>query len=326
MELNAAGILVAFRGCERAVDIERTRQEALALAEELRDKARGGEDFYELAREHSDGPTAQAGGVLGNFNSSQVVRQVFKATEELQIGEIGDPVETPYGYYVMLRREVEEIYNAAHILLLHDQSKPKPEGLKRTRAEALKLAEGVRISVGKGDDFSALAVEVSNGPGRKQGGQLGNFTLAQLPAYFGEVGKVVAELEIGEVSEPFETEVGVHLVKRNPIPKPPKIMAAKHILVMYRGAMRAEKVTRSKDDAFARIKKVEEKLTGGQKFEELAKEYSDCPSGPKGGDLGLFKHHEMDKKFSDATQECVVGGYTKIIESAFGYHLIYRYR
>lgn len=325
-KLNAAGILIAFRGRERAAGIERTRREALAIAKDLSSRARAGEDFYELAREHSDGTRAQAGGVFGNFTENDEVKQVVDTTLKMNIGDISDPVETPYGYYVLLRREIEDVYNASHILLLHNDSKPKPEALKRTREEALALAQGIRESLDNGDSFNKLAMELSNGPGRKQAGQMGNFTLAQLPAYFAKVGEVVKDLEVGEVSEPFETEVGVHLVKRQAIPRPVKKMGAKHVLVMYRGAMRADKITRSKEAALDRIRKVQEKLTSGGKFEDLAIEYSDCPSSADGGKLPLFGPRDMVKEFSDATANCAIGGYTDIIESPFGYHLIYRYQ
>lgn len=323
-EYNAAIILVQFRGCENAAGCERDRKEALKLAEEYVKEAREGADFYELAKEHSEHATASAGGILGNFTARTQIKPFVEATKKLEIGGISDPVETHFGYSILMRREPEEIYNASHILLLHSESDPAPPGIKRTKEETLKLAKEIREKVASGQNFNQLALIHSNGPGRKRGGQLGNFTVGQLPDYFGAVGEKVSELDLLEVSEPFETSVGVHLVIRQPIPKPMPMLAAKHILIMHKDSERADGITRSKEDALKRIESVQEKLLAGEDFSQLALEYSDCPSREKGGDLGVFKPGQMDKKFETALLDCGVGATTDIIETIFGYHIIYR--
>ena len=323
--MNIAAVLIQFRGCDKADGIKRSRQEALNIATEVAREARAGADFNQLAMEKSDGPRAGAGGMFGNFDSTNMINQVVEATGQLEIGEISDPVETQYGYYVILRREVEPVYNASHILLLHKDSVPDPGNITRTKDEALALAQEIIQKVNAGENFNQLALMYSNGPGRKVGGQLGNFTIGQLPAYFEQVGEKVSRMDVDTLSEPFETEVGVHIVKRQGLPKPAIWLAAKHVLVMYKGAERAGHITRSKEEARQRIETVQAKLQAGEKFEDLAREYSDCPSNEKGGDLGNFRENTMARAFSDATLECVVGGYTDIVETSFGFHLIHRY-
>lgn len=325
VEMNIAAVLIQFRGCEKADGVERSRQEALAIATEVAREARGGADFKQLAMDKSDGPRAAAGGMFGNFDSRNMINQVVEATSELEVGEISEPVETQFGYYVILRREVETVYNASHILILHKDSIPNPGNITRTKEEALALAQEIIEKVDAGENFNQLALMHSNGPGRKVGGQLGNFTIGQLPAYFEQVGDKVSEIDVDTLSEPFETEVGVHIVKRQALPKPAIWLAAKHVLVMYKGAERAGHITRSKEEARERIETVQAKLQAGEKFEDLAREYSDCPSNKDGGDLGNFQEHKMARAFSDATLECVVGGYTDIVETPFGFHLIHRY-
>lgn len=322
---NAAAVLVQFRGCEKSRGTTRTRQEALEMALNITRRVRDGEDFYEVASKESEGKEAASGGVLGNFKSNGMIKPVVDTVRALDIGEVSDPVETHFGYYVLLRREVEEEYNASHILLLHADSKPTVPGLKRTREEAIALATEIAAKVADGENFNELALKYSNGPGQKQGGQLGNFTISELPSYFGKVAEQVAGLKIDEVSEPFETEVGVHLVKRQAIPKPSIWLAAKHILVMYQGVERAGNISRTKEEALARIQSVQKKLTEGQSFEDLAREYSDCPSAKNGGDLQRFRAEQMSSAFSKAVNECTIGSYTDIVETEFGFHLIYRY-
>jgi parvulin-like peptidyl-prolyl isomerase len=64
----------------------------------------------------------------------------------------------------------------------------------------------------------------------------------------------------------------------------------------------------------------------GEKFEDLARQFSDGPTGPGGGDLGEFQQGMMAPTFDEAVFACEVGKITDIVETPFGYHVIYRYR
>lgn len=103
-------------------------------------------------------------------------------------------------------------------------------------------------------------------------------------------------------------------------------VAAKHILIMYKGSERAPaRVTRSKEEAKTLIEEILAKAIQGEKFEDLAMDFSDCPSCSKGGDLGRFGRGQMAPAFEEASFACEVGGMTDIVETPFGYHIIYRY-
>jgi peptidyl-prolyl cis-trans isomerase D len=60
----------------------------------------------------------------------------------------------------------------------------------------------------------------------------------------------------------------------------------------------------------------------GADFAELARQYSEGPSGPQGGDLGLFSRGRMVKPFDDAVFGLEQGGISEIVETSFGYHVI----
>lgn len=60
----------------------------------------------------------------------------------------------------------------------------------------------------------------------------------------------------------------------------------------------------------------------GESFAELAKKYSDCPSGKKGGDLGWFARGQMVKEFEDACFGGQKGVTVGPVKTQFGYHLI----
>jgi peptidyl-prolyl cis-trans isomerase C len=100
--------------------------------------------------------------------------------------------------------------------------------------------------------------------------------------------------------------------------KQPEQVKASHILI---------KVEPTADDATKaaarkKITDIQQKLKDGGDFAELAKEYSEGPSGPRGGDLGYFKRGQMVKPFDDAVFSMQTNEVSDLIETRFGYHLI----
>jgi parvulin-like peptidyl-prolyl isomerase len=106
-------------------------------------------------------------------------------------------------------------------------------------------------------------------------------------------------------------------------PTPPGNIRASHILIAYEGASRSTAV-RSKEEAKQLAEELLERLKSGEAFEEIATSYSDCPTAPKGGDLGFFTKGRMVKPFEDAAFGLKAGGISGIVETDFGYHIIKR--
>lgn len=125
--------------------------EVTDFADSLYNRAVAGDDFAELAREHSDDPgSAQKGGDLGWFGRGRMVEQFWEATKALQeIGDISRPIKTQYGWHIIKltgRREVKNLKDpsstgekeiecqASHILV-------KVEMSNTTRAQLQAKAE-----------------------------------------------------------------------------------------------------------------------------------------------------------------------------------------
>jgi peptidyl-prolyl cis-trans isomerase C len=94
----------------------------------------------------------------------------------------------------------------------------------------------------------------------------------------------------------------------------PAMVQASHILV------KAELENQSQ--AEEKIKEIKEKLDGGEDFATLAQEHSACPSGQKGGDLGMFGPGSMVKPFEEAAFALKPGEISDVISTQFGLHLI----
>jgi len=67
-----------------------------------------------------------------------------------------------------------------------------------------------------------------------------------------------------------------------------------------------------------------EKLKKGEKFSKIAKDVSSCPSGKRGGDLGIFSRGKMVKEFEKAAFSLQKGQVSPIVKTQFGYHIIKR--
>lgn len=101
-----------------------------------------------------------------------------------------------------VKYQIPETYEVEHILV----------GLwGRTREMALERLNEARAKIAKGTDFLVVAREYSTDPGLRQNeGKLGTLTATQLDT---EIGAVLPQLKIGEVSQPILTKSGYHLVR-----------------------------------------------------------------------------------------------------------------
>ena len=72
------------------------------------------------------------------------------------------------------------------------------------------------------------------------------------------------------------------------------------------------------------IKDIQKKLTEGVSFEDLARDFSTCPSGKEGGNLGEFGKGMMVPSFEKAAFALLPGEISQPVRTQFGFHLIKR--
>lgn len=98
----------------------------------------------------------------------------------------------------------------------------------------------------------------------------------------------------------------------------PERVQTSHILI----SIGPEDTDEQKEQKRQRLAEIKTKIEEGADFAEMAREHSACPSGSKGGDLGLFGRGQMVKPFEEVAFTLPTGAVSDIVETQFGYHLI----
>lgn len=208
-------------------------------------------------------------------------------------------------------RSLKEI-NASHILILVDENAQPQDTLK-----AYQKIQSIRERILKGEDFGKLAQELSEDPSAKENkGNLGYFSVFRMVYPF-ENGAYSTQK--GEVSKPVRTRFGYHLIKVNDIRDNRGEITVAHIMI------NKPQDESKKGEALDKIKTIYQKLQQGEKFEDLANQFSDDKtSAQKGGVLGQIASGNLNSvAFEDASFSIKnIGEYTAPVETEFGWHII----
>lgn len=189
------------------------KDKTLALAKKIRDSLVAGGDFATFARRYSNDPgSAASGGDLGFVERGKFIAEFEKTAYALQIGEISQPVETPFGFHVIqLLDKRETAVKTRHILLKLGQT---DDDATRTK----KFLDSLRMRVAKGESFEDLAKQYSDDTDTKAfGGLLGRMETTKLPA---DLREKIEKLKDGEITEaltysaPGSTKSGFNIVFR----------------------------------------------------------------------------------------------------------------
>ncbi len=188
---------------------EEAQLKAYRKAEMILQKLKEGEDFSKLAALYSEDPaSARRGGDLGFTQRGDLVPEYEAAAFNLKDGEISQIVQTKFGFHIiqMIERRGERIHTR-HILIRVQPTKEDEERIVRELKE-------IRQKILEGADFGEMALKYSDDENvTKDKGHLGTFNLDQLQ--IPEFKKVIDTLKVGEISQPFKTEYGYHIVRLN---------------------------------------------------------------------------------------------------------------
>jgi peptidyl-prolyl cis-trans isomerase SurA len=186
-------------------------QEITHKAQDLAARASKGEDFGQLAIANSNSQTALDGGQLGWRKGTQLPQFILDLVTRLKPGDVSEPVRTPSGFHIVKlneRRsgEAPVIINQIHVrhILMKTNELDDDETVRQ------KLSK-LRERILKGEDFAGIASTSSADPGSApDGGDLG---WSGPGTFVPEFDKAIADLKVDEISEPFKTRYGWHIVQ-----------------------------------------------------------------------------------------------------------------
>jgi len=206
-EFNVSHILLSLPAAATPQQLEEISHKAQDVAA----RAGKGEDFSQLAIANSNSQTALDGGQLGWRKGAQLPQFILDLVVKMKPGDVSEPVRTPSGYHIVKlneRRsgEAPVIINQIHVrhILM------KPTELDDDETVRQKLAK-LRERIEKGESFAGIASTASEDPGSApDGGDLG---WSGPGTFVPEFDKAIADLKDNEISEPFKTRYGWHIVQ-----------------------------------------------------------------------------------------------------------------
>lgn len=183
---------------------------AQAKAEDVTRQIQGGMDFSAAAIRYSDAPNALEGGNLGWRSYDELPPAFTEIAERLQPGQTAAPIRGPNGFHIVKligkrapQAELVTEYHARHILIRISEIV--------SAAQAEKTVRELRERILAGGNFGELAREYSNDSNTANiGGDMGWF---QIGAWGTKVADAVLATPQGQISEPFQSDAGWHILE-----------------------------------------------------------------------------------------------------------------
>lgn len=205
-EYRVGHILIAVPEAASSEEIDDARQRAESVLARLRD----GEDFAAVAAETSDGQQALQGGDLGWRKDSELPTIFANELLTMDQGEISEPIRSPSGFHIV---RVSDLRDQSRVLVTQTKARHiliRPNEVLSESDARLRLAK-LKTRIDNGDGFSELARSNSDDTGSAtRGGDLGWLAPGDTVPAFERTMLTLAE---GEVSDPFQTQFGWHIVQ-----------------------------------------------------------------------------------------------------------------
>ena len=186
-------------------------QAAREKAEQVLAQARQGADFAQLAVANSDGQHALEGGDLGWREGDRLPTLFTDTVQHMKPGQVSDLLRSPSGFHIIKLEAVRGGGKGLTVTQRHARHILLKAGDGMTPRMVRNQLEAMRDKIEAGADFGELARRYSQDPGSaKQGGDLG-WTASG--AFVPEFEEVLQRLQPGQISEPFQTRFGWHIVQ-----------------------------------------------------------------------------------------------------------------
>ena len=200
----------SLKELEPELQVRQILVKSLDKAEEVITKIENGSDFSELAKEFSISSNASKGGIMNWRKISDMPTLYAEALDDLDVGQNSSPLESGAGFHILKVEDkrgdfvkYEDQWLVRHILLMPSEIRT----LEETEQELI----DIRNRLLDGEDFGDLAKEYSEDPGSAlKGGELEWMGKGITAAEFE---KTFTTLEMGIISEVFETEFGFHFLE-----------------------------------------------------------------------------------------------------------------
>jgi peptidyl-prolyl cis-trans isomerase SurA len=206
-EYNVSHILIAVPQEATGAQLEAAQKKA----QDVYERAKKGEDFAKLAISNSNSQTALDGGELGWRKGTELPTVLADTVLALKPGEVSAPIRAPTGFHIVRlndmrnvqKKDVVEQVHVRHILMRTNELQDD--------ATVKQKLENIRKRILAGEDFSAVATVSSQDVGSaSDGGDLGWTTT---DTFVPDFAKVIDGLKDQELSEPFHTQYGWHIVQ-----------------------------------------------------------------------------------------------------------------
>lgn len=180
-------------------------------AERIINDLKQGKEFKQLAATYSAGAQALEGGDLGWRQINEVPNIFVERVVKMNINEVVGPIKTPSGFHIIKLRDKRD-GNSKNYQELHLRQIIIKPGEKMSEEEALQKLSSLRELIINGkQEFAKLAREKSEEPSTaEKGGDLG---WVNQDVVIPEFWQSVKDLKKGQISKPFKTDLGCHIVQ-----------------------------------------------------------------------------------------------------------------
>jgi peptidyl-prolyl cis-trans isomerase SurA len=211
--------------------------------------------------------------------------------------------------------EKEKVNNPDQYKISHILIKIESDTQRKTAEKKIKE---VQMLLNK-ETFNKVAKKYSNGPFAKNGGEMGWLSSSDLPDLF--VDKII-KLKKNEVSFPFESKNGLHIIKLDDIKSIEKEKVYSSQYNINQILIKQNQIT-SEDDILKKMDNIKNKIIEGLPFNDAAAQYSeDSTSSLKGGALGWVDRNNLLPEFQVELDKGKLNNLIGPFKTSAGWHLI----